>query len=45
MLAEGKVSASDLDLIQVVDDPDEVVKIICAAHSQNGGKRKVADLG
>jgi uncharacterized protein (TIGR00730 family) len=33
---QGKVSASDLDLISVADDPGEVVRIITAAH-RNGG--------
>ena len=28
MLAEGKISLTDLDLIQVVDEPEEVVKLI-----------------
>jgi len=28
MLAEGKISPADLDLIQVVDEPEEVVKLI-----------------
>src|SRR5690242_16887964 len=33
---QGKVSPADLDLVSVADDPDEVVRIIRAAH-QNGG--------
>jgi hypothetical protein len=28
MLAEGKILPADLDLIQVVDEPEEVVKLI-----------------
>jgi len=28
MLQEGKISPVDLDLIQVVDEPEEVVKLI-----------------
>ena len=28
MLAEGKISPADLDLIQIVDEPEEVVKLI-----------------
>jgi hypothetical protein len=28
MLQEGKIYHTDLDLIQVVDDPEEVVKLI-----------------
>ncbi len=30
---QGKVSAADLDLLSIADDPDEVVRIIKAAHS------------
>ena len=33
---QGKISPADLDLLNVADDPDEVVRIIRAAH-QNGG--------
>lgn len=33
MLAEGKIGPDELALIQVVDDPDEVVKIITEAHA------------
>ena len=32
-LAEGKISAPDLDLVHVADEPDEVVKLIMAAHA------------
>jgi uncharacterized protein (TIGR00730 family) len=32
---QGKVSVADLDLLSVADDPDEVVRIITAAH-RNG---------
>jgi len=32
-LAEGKISAPDLDLVHVADDPDEVVKLILDAHA------------
>jgi predicted Rossmann-fold nucleotide-binding protein len=28
MLQEGKISPADLDLIQIVDEPEEVVKLI-----------------
>jgi uncharacterized protein (TIGR00730 family) len=35
MVAEGKISPGDLDLLQVTDDPDEVVRIVSAAtHRQ-----------
>jgi uncharacterized protein (TIGR00730 family) len=36
VIAQGKVSAADLDLLSIADDPDDVVRIILAAHS-NGG--------
>ena len=32
VLANGKVGAADLDLLQVVDDPAHAVDVICAAH-------------
>jgi uncharacterized protein (TIGR00730 family) len=32
MLAEGKIGAAELALLHVADDPDEVVKIVTAAH-------------
>ena len=33
--AEGKIRASELDLITVADDPAEVVEIITKAHAQD----------
>jgi uncharacterized protein (TIGR00730 family) len=33
VVANGKVSGTDLDLLSVADDPDEVVQIITAAHA------------
>jgi hypothetical protein len=33
MLAEGKIGADELSLVQIADDPDEVVKIIKTAHA------------
>jgi uncharacterized protein (TIGR00730 family) len=33
MLAEGKIGADELSLLQIADDPDEVVKIIKTAHA------------
>jgi uncharacterized protein (TIGR00730 family) len=36
MLAEGKISPGDLELFRVADDPDEVVRIIVEAHSNQG---------
>ena len=35
MLASGNISAGDEDLITVVDDPAEVVRIIQHAHAQH----------
>jgi len=34
---EGKVSPADLDLLSIADDPDEVVRIIHAAHGNGPG--------
>ena len=34
--AEGNIHPEELDLIQVADDPDEVVKIIKKAHAESG---------
>jgi uncharacterized protein (TIGR00730 family) len=34
---EGKAAPDDLDLLSVADDPDEVVRIILAAHGNGGG--------
>jgi uncharacterized protein (TIGR00730 family) len=33
VLAEGKISAKDLDLLHVIDDPDEAVRIIVASQA------------
>ena len=33
MLAEGKIGQDELSLLHIADDPDEVVKIIKAAHA------------
>jgi uncharacterized protein (TIGR00730 family) len=41
VLASGNISAGDEDLITVVDDPAEVVRIIQQAHAQHNG----ADAG
>ena len=32
VLAEGKVNEDDLDILQVIDDPDEVVEVMVAAQ-------------
>jgi predicted Rossmann-fold nucleotide-binding protein len=34
--AEGNIFDAELDLFTVVDDPDEVVRIISEAHAENG---------
>jgi uncharacterized protein (TIGR00730 family) len=44
ILAEGKISAGDPDLIKIIDDPDEVVQIICDAHSQSPVKHSSTDM-
>jgi uncharacterized protein (TIGR00730 family) len=36
VVGQGKIAPSDLDLLSIADDPEEVVRIIRAAHS-NGG--------
>ncbi|WP_067142239.1 TIGR00730 family Rossman fold protein [Microtetraspora malaysiensis] len=37
LLASGKVSSQDVDLIRLTDDPDEAVEIIAAADRQQAG--------
>jgi uncharacterized protein (TIGR00730 family) len=44
MLAEGKISASDPELLRVVDDPAEVVKVILDAHGRDGGQPAFTDM-
>jgi hypothetical protein len=39
VLAAGEISAGDLDLLTVVDDPGEVVRIITEAHAAGGVER------
>src|SRR5271154_6845774 len=39
VLEEGKISAADLDLLTVVDDPAEVVRTIIDAHAHAGIER------
>ncbi len=36
LLAEGKISPGDLELLQVTDSPAEVIRVITEAHSQPG---------
>ncbi len=43
VLAEGKISAGDEDLLTLTDDPAEVVEVIRKAHAQrNGGGASLA---
>jgi hypothetical protein len=35
-LAEGKISAPDLGLVHLTDDPDEVVRILADAFRERG---------
>ncbi len=44
MLPTGKISAADPDLINVADDPAEVVRIIREAHSLSAGQPNVSDM-
>jgi uncharacterized protein (TIGR00730 family) len=44
ILADGKISAGDPDLLRVVDDPAEVIQVICDAHAQIPGKRGGTDM-
>jgi uncharacterized protein (TIGR00730 family) len=44
MLANGKVSPADPDLIQLADDPDDVVRIIVEAHSLNATQKNFTDM-
>ena len=44
MLPGGKISAADPGLINVADDPAEVVRIIEAAHSLGAGEQSVSDM-
>jgi uncharacterized protein (TIGR00730 family) len=44
VLPDGKISASDLDLIKVADDPAEVVQIITEAHSMPMSKQSFTEM-
>jgi uncharacterized protein (TIGR00730 family) len=44
VLASGKVSPADPDLIQVCDDPADVVRIITKAHSLDAAERNYSDM-
>ena len=35
MLAEGKVSADDVALLRISDDPEEICKIVCDAYQKS----------
>jgi uncharacterized protein (TIGR00730 family) len=43
VLAEGNIHPEELDLIQVADDPEEVVRIIKKAHAEAGFNQDVAN--
>lgn len=44
MLRGGKISVSDPDLIQICDDPADVVRIITEAHSLDAAERNYSDM-
>jgi hypothetical protein len=44
MLPSGKVSTHDPGLIQVADDPADVVRIIVEAHSLNAAQRNFTEM-
>jgi len=44
MLPAGKISPADPELINVVDDPAEVVRIISEAHRLGTGQRNYSDM-
>jgi uncharacterized protein (TIGR00730 family) len=44
LVADGKISQHDPDLITVTDDPADVVRIITEAHSLSAGDTNVADM-
>ncbi len=42
--SSGKISAADPDLITMADDPADVVRIICAAHSLGAAAQSFTDM-
>jgi uncharacterized protein (TIGR00730 family) len=40
---QGKIFAADLDLLSIADDPDEVVRIITAAHRNGAGGPSITE--
>jgi uncharacterized protein (TIGR00730 family) len=44
LLAEGKISPTDPELLRVVDDPAEVIRIIVDAHSQDASRHNGYDM-
>jgi uncharacterized protein (TIGR00730 family) len=44
LLAQGKISPMDPELLRIVDDPAEVVKIIVDAHSQDASRHNGYDM-
>ena len=43
VLAEGNIHPHELDLIKVVDDPEEVVAIIKKAHAEAGYNQPITN--
>ncbi len=41
VLGDGKISAADLDLVSITDDPDEVVRIVTEATERRAARRPV----
>jgi uncharacterized protein (TIGR00730 family) len=44
MLPSGKISPSDPDLVHVVDDPADVVRIIVEAHTLSAGRQNFTEM-
>jgi hypothetical protein len=44
MLPAGKISSADPGLVQVIDDPDEVVRVIVEAHTLNAGRQNFTEM-
>jgi predicted Rossmann-fold nucleotide-binding protein len=44
VVGQGKIAPADLDLLSIADEPEEVVRIIRAAHSNGAlGSALLAD--
>ncbi|HTX80928.1 MAG TPA: TIGR00730 family Rossman fold protein [Streptosporangiaceae bacterium] len=44
MLPAGKISPSDPGLVQIVDDPAEVVRVIVEAHTLSAGRQNFTEM-